>query len=169
MILLTQSQILHVVFLPTLEQELKHLGILVNHVKQKRPHTHRGKKGGIRRMKNLTYVSLTYNNLMTLHLYMTLLYEHIHNESILNFCVLNMQSILNKCDEFSDYVLQIDLHDIAITLTLLKPGDDLIIRECTPPGYIFSSCSKDEWKVWWCSSTSNRVYLLTSKTITMTT
>ena len=49
-----------------------------------------------------------------------------------------MQSIRNKCDEFSDYVLQNDLDLIAIADTFLKPEDDLIIRECTPPGTFFA-------------------------------
>ena len=77
---------------------------------------------------------------MTLHLYMTLLYFLYLK---LNFCVLNMQSIRNKCDEFSDYVLQIDLDVIAITETWLKPGDDPIIREMHSPRVHFSSCSKN--------------------------
>ena len=48
-----------------------------------------------------------------------------------------MQSIRNKCDKFSDIVLQNDLALVAITETWFKPEGDLIIHECTPQGIFF--------------------------------
>ena len=57
-----------------------------------------------------------------------------HVDSNLHFCSLNVQSIRNKT---ADFVHEYSLDIVAISETWLKPGDDWIITEITPPGYSF--------------------------------
>ena len=62
-----------------------------------------------------------------------------HVDSNLHFCYLNVQFIRNKTADFVDFVHEysLDIHVVAISETWLKPGDDWIITEITPPGYSF--------------------------------
>ena len=59
------------------------------------------------------------------------------DESRLNFCSINTQSIRNKTIEFHEFVLQQNLDIVAISETWLRPDDNAIIAELTPVGFSF--------------------------------
>ena len=115
-------------------------GILANRPQTYRP-THRGKKAGRRRMEKLPQLALRPDQLPTANLTTStsnignISTPNVHDESKLQLCVLNTQSMCNKSDEFVDFVLQNNLDLVAISETWFKPDDNLVPHECTPAGY----------------------------------
>ena len=120
--------------------QLNYRGILANHP-QTYHRTHRGKKAGRRRMEKLAQLALRPDQTPTVNLTTStsnigkISTPNVHDESKLQLCVLNTQSICNKSDEFVDFVLQNKLDLFAISETWFKSDDDLIPHECTPAGY----------------------------------
>ena len=80
-------------------------GILANQPQAFRP-THRGKKAGRRRMEKLPQLALRPDQLPTANLTTStsnignISTPNVHDESKLQLCVLNTQSMCNKSDEF---------------------------------------------------------------------
>ena len=99
-------------------------GILANRPQTYRP-THRGKKAGYRRMEKLAQLALRPDQLPTANLTTStsnianISTLNVHDESKLQLCVLNTQSMCNKSDEFVDFVLQNNLDLVARDLLLL--------------------------------------------------
>ena len=128
-------------------EHLQYLGILKKQYKRLR--THRCKKAGRRRVKQVPVVTnrphhlqsseepsktgnrsnaVCFDNLKSLKLHIT---------DKLNVCSLNTQSIRNKTNEFVDFVLNQILDVIAVSETWLKPDDLLTIGDLTPADYTF--------------------------------
>ena len=89
--------------------KLNCFGILANRPQTYRP-THRGKKAGRSRMEKLVQLALRPDQLPTANL-TTSTYNignistpDVQDESKLQLCVLNTQSMCNKLDEFVDFV-----------------------------------------------------------------
>ena len=82
-------------------------GILANRPQTYRP-THSGKKAGRRRMEKLAQLALRPDQLPRANLTTStsnIWTPNVHDESKLQLCVLNTQSMCNKSDEFVDFVL----------------------------------------------------------------
>ena len=115
-------------------------GILANRPQTYRP-THRGKKAGRRRMEKLPQLALRPDQLPPANLTTStsnignMSTPNVRDESKLQLCVLNTQSMCNKSDEFVDVVLQNNLDLVTISETWFKPDDNLVPHECTPAGY----------------------------------
>ena len=108
--------------------------------------THRGKKAGRRRQNpipcivnnpcssfhvQLPQVGANLNNLRTL--------AHVNSliQSGTTVCLWNAHSIRNKSAELCDYITDHDVDIMFLTETWLNSEDDVVIGECTPPGYTF--------------------------------
>ena len=61
-----------------------------------------------------------------------------HHTPIIKVTLLNARSVCNKALQMNEYVCEHECDIVAITETWLrKTGDDLVIAEVTPPGFVF--------------------------------
>ena len=60
-----------------------------------------------------------------------------------NVCLWNACSTRNKSVELTDYICENDVDIMIIVESWLKDSDDVVIGECTPPGYTFLNMPRD--------------------------
>ena len=104
--------------------------------------THRGVRAGARKQRQIpnriTFDRPTLGYCRTVGTcHANLRYLPCNDESKLNFCSINTQSIRNKSIDFTELVLQHNLDIVAVSETWLRPYDSAVIAELTPMGYSF--------------------------------
>ena len=86
--------------------------------------SHRGKRAGRRKQRRIPVHTTTRSSI---------------SRQNAEFCLWNARSLRNKAQRTCDYILEHDIDIFVITETWLKEDDQVIIGECTPPGYTFLS------------------------------
>ena len=99
---------------------------------------HRGKRGGRRKQRNchlhsrhLSTRGVNHGNLI----YINTSNGPKSSAADTTVCLWNAHSVRNKSHLLHDYISEYEVDIMCITETWLRSDDDVIIGECTPPGY----------------------------------